>query len=142
MIDAIVGSEFVEKVIPLIENAKDNIKIVVFDWRVYPTFDRGPVRDFNRAIFAAAKRGVKVQALVNNDLILSALKENGVEAKRLYSKKLLHTKLILIDDDFAILGSHNYTQNAFERNMELSAIIPLDKTNNLFHNFFQKIWPL
>jgi phosphatidylserine/phosphatidylglycerophosphate/cardiolipin synthase-like enzyme len=138
----IIGSKFAEKVVPLIEAAKDTIKIIVFDWRFYPEAQRGPVQDFNFAICAAAKRGVKIKALVNNDSLLQTLKQNGVEAKRIYSVKLVHTKMMLVDDEIAIIGSHNYTQSAFSANLEVSVILELDKNDNSLSNYFKNLWPL
>jgi phosphatidylserine/phosphatidylglycerophosphate/cardiolipin synthase-like enzyme len=138
----IIGKEFPEKVIPLIDNAKTSIKIIVFDWRFYPDDNNSSVQNFNRSIFSACKRGVEVKALVNSESLLACLKQNGVQAKKIYSVKLMHAKMILIDDEILVIGSHNYTQSAFTMNLEISVIVPLDKDDKVLSNYFKNIWPL
>ncbi len=55
--ETIIGKEFPQKVIPLIEQAKTSIDIVVFDWRWYPQDPGASVQLFNQAIVRAVRRG-------------------------------------------------------------------------------------
>lgn len=121
--ETIVGPEFPKKVIPLIDQAKTSIDIVVFDWRWYPQDPGAQVQLFNQSIVRAVRRGVKVRVIANNDEILNILKQVGCEPKKLLTKKIVHCKIMIIDSDTAILGSHNYTQSAFQMNLELSMIL-------------------
>jgi len=122
MVETIIGKEFPKKVIPLIEAAKTSIDIVVFDWRWYPQDPGNPVQLFNQAIVRAVRRNVKVRVIANSDEIINTLKSVGVAAKKLITPKLIHVKLMLIDDVIFIIGSHNYTQSAFQMNYEASII--------------------
>lgn len=138
--ETIIGKEYPKKVIPLIEQAKHSIDIVVFDWRWYPQDPGASVQLFNQAIIRAVRRGVKVRAIANNDQIVDILKQNGCQAKKLLTTKLVHPKLMLIDEETAITGSHNYTQSAFQMNYEISMIIQgREEIQNLiqfFNNLF------
>ena len=138
--EAIIGKEFPEKVIPLIDSAKHSIDIVVFDWRWYPQDPGNSVQLFNQAIVRASRRGVKVRVIANNDEIVRVLKSVGIEAKKFITQKLIHCKLMIIDDEIAIVGSHNYTQSAFEMNYELSIIIKgrdeIQRIIQFFNNIF------
>jgi len=138
--ETIIGKEFPQKVIPLIENAKKTIDIIVFDWRWYPQDPGSQVQLFNQAIVRAARRGVKVRVIANNDEIVRVLKQIGCEARRILTKKLVHCKIMIIDNETVIIGSHNYTQSAFQMNLELSVI--LDNLENAadFSNFFQNLF--
>ena len=138
--DTIIGKQFPKKVIPLIDQAKTSIDIVVFDWRWYPQDPGASVQLFNQAIVRAVRRGVKVRAIANNDQIISTLNSVGVEAKRLVSKNLVHVKLMILDNEKVVIGSHNYTQSAFQMNFEVSVI--LDKSENIsdFTSFFNNLW--
>jgi len=138
--DTIIGNQFPEKVIPLIENAKKSIEIVVFDWRWYPNDPGSSAQLFNQALVRAARRGVKIRAIANNDEIINILKSVGIEAKKLISKKLLHCKLMIIDDETIITGSHNYTQNAFQMNLELSVILKVGDEVKRFLDFFNNLY--
>ena len=138
--ETIIGKEFTRKVIPLIEKAERSIDIIVFDWRWYPQDPGAQVQLFNQAIVRAARRGVKVRAIANNDEIIRVLNQNGVEAKKILTRKLVHCKIMIIDGSTVITGSHNYTQSAFQMNLELSVILTdlegINRLNTFFINLF------
>ena len=140
MIETIIGKQFPQKVIPLIDAAKRSIDIVVFDWRWYPQDPGASVQLFNQALVRAVRRGVKIRAIANNDEIINTLKSVGIEAKKLLSKKLVHVKLMILDNQKVVVGSHNYTQSAFQMNFELSVL--LDKPLNIsdFFSFFNNLF--
>ncbi len=138
--DILSGSQFPKKVIPLINEAKRSIDIVVFDWRWYPQDPGNSVQLFNQAIVRAVRRGVRVRAVVNNNEVMATLTSVGVIAKRLFSARLVHCKIMIIDDRMVITGSHNYTQNAFQMNFELSAIFDDSEAVNSCITFFNNIY--
>lgn len=140
MFEVISGSQFPTVVIPLIEKATKNIRVVVFDWRWYPQDPGASCQLFNQAIIRAARRGVKVAGIVNNDQIASIFKLNGCEFKKLITGKLVHCKLMIIDDVIAITGSHNYTQSAFQMNFELSVVLEGEDSIVKLVNFFNNLW--
>lgn len=138
--EAIIGKQFPKVVIPLIENAKSSIKVVVFDWRWYPNDPANPVQLFNQAIVRAVRRGVRVEAVANSEEIINTLKSVGCQAKKLLSKNLVHAKLMVIDEKIVIIGSHNYTQSAFSMNHEISAMFGDCETAKQFLQFFDSLW--
>ena len=140
MIKTLIGKEFPNKVIPLIENAVKAIDIIVFDWRWYPQDPGASVQLFNQAIVRAVRRGVKVRAIVNNDEIIRVLKEIGCEAKKIFTPGLIHSKLMIIDYSLVVTGSHNYTQSAFQMNLETSVIFEDADAAANFQNFFNNLW--
>lgn len=139
-LQTIIGKEFPQIVVPLIDSAKQSIKVVVFDWRWYPQDPANPVQLFNQAFVRAARRGVKIQAIANNDEIVETLKEQGIEAKRITLKTIIHSKLIIIDNNIVVIGSHNYTQSAFTFNQEISVVVSncsdIDRFNLFFSNLY------
>jgi len=137
---AIIAQRFPKIVIPLIEAARHSIDIVVYDWRWYPTVGGSPVSQFNAAIVAAAKRGVAVRALVNNDGVVDRLRSHGIQARRLHSKRMLHTKMMMIDNTKIVLGSHNYTQHGFALNEEASVFFEMEMPVNDFWKYFNGLW--
>ena len=54
---------------------------------------------------------------------LAALRVLVEAGAKIYAVKDLHTKLYLIDDDIALLGSANFTVGGFKSNVELSLMI-------------------
>ena len=110
-------------VIPLIDKAVNSIKIVVFDWRWYMNDPGNPCQLFNQSIVRAKNRGVKIKVISNIPDIVVRLNALGIEAKKLLTPNLVHVKMMIIDEEVMIIGSHNYTQNAFTMNYELSVIL-------------------
>ena len=137
---SIIGFKFPKVVIPLIESAKNSIDIIVFDWRFYPQDPGAIAQLFNSAIIRACKRGVKIRAILNNAQILNFLRINGIEAKQLRSKRLVHCKLMIIDGQKVVVGSHNYTQNAFLMNLELSIQFDISNETEEILTFFNNLW--
>lgn len=137
---SIIGKEYPTKVIPLIDAAKQSIKIIVFDWRWYPNEPANPAQLFNQSIIRAKKRGVDVKVISNVQDVIAVLKSQGCEAKRPATSRLIHAKMILIDDKILVMGSHNFTQSAFTMNYEISLILedekPLDNFIDFFNNLF------
>lgn len=142
MIQTLSGRKFPAVVIPLIEVAKNSIDIVVYDWRWYPSDPGAVCQLFNQSIIRAVRRGVKVRAIVNNSQILSVLLSQGIEVKKLLTTKLVHAKLMIIDNQTIITGSHNYTQSAFQMNLELSVLFQNIDIVADFNVFFNNLWGL
>lgn len=138
----IISSQFPKIVIPLIDSALYSVDIVVFDWRFYKNDPGNPVSEFNMAIARAVRRGVSVRCLVQNDGVVEQLKELGCWAKKLNSKRILHTKLLLVDKKKCIIGSHNYTQRAFSSNYEASIFVHLAEENNQLVQYFNNLFGL
>ncbi len=140
--EPIIGKNYIKQVIPLIDSAKNSIKIVVFDWRWYPEDPANPCQLLNSAIVRASRRGVQVQACVNSNAIRSPLLENGIDARIPVSKSLMHTKMLIVDDTILVMGSHNFSQSAFTLNFETSLIVRDSSEISQFVSFFQSLWLL
>jgi len=136
----IIGKEFPDKVIPLIDNAKQSIKIIVFDWRWYPNEPGNPVQLFNQAIIRAKRRGIDISVVSNVQDVVGILKQQNIKAVRPNIAKLIHTKMILIDDKILVIGSHNLTQSAFTMNFELSVIVESETTLDRFAKYFDNLF--
>lgn len=140
----LVGKAFPERVIPLINAAKRNIDIAVYDWRWYQDRPGSSVQKFNVALAQAVRRGVIVRAITNNADAIEPLKKIGVYATKYAQKRILHAKLIFIDEHKLISGSHNFTERAFSNNIEVSTIQDLvaDEDITRMIIFFRNIMPL
>lgn len=140
MIKVISGREFPTVVIPLIEQATESIDIVVFDWRWYGADPGASVQLFNQAIARAVKRGVKVRAITNAIDVVKTLNNIGVKAKKIITQKLMHAKMMIVDSNKVITGSHNYTMSAFHLNVELSVLIQDEPNSERFGEFYENLW--
>ena len=138
--ETIIGRQFPEKVIPLINEAKKSIDIIVFDWRWYPNDPGNSVQLFNQSIVRAVRSGVCVRAIANSKEIVETLQKVGAQAKKLLTKNLVHAKIMIIDNKIVVIGSHNYTQMAFQMNYEISVILRDVENMSNFADFFSDLW--
>lgn len=140
MTNLIIGSQFVKKVCPIIDQAKQTIDIIVFDWRWYALDPANPAQIFNQSIIRAVKRGVKVRVITNIVEVIDILKQQGCNVRKPITKNLIHPKVMIIDDKTIILGSHNYTQSAFTTNFEVSIVLDeieqIQELKTFFTNLF------
>ena len=137
---SIIGNEYPKKVIPLIDGATKTINIIVYDWRWYANDPGNPVQLFNQSIVRACRRGVKVRVIGNSEDVLKILRSVGCDARRVVSKKLVHAKLIIIDDLNVVLGSHNFSQSAFTLNQEVSVYLPDFVDSPRLLTYFNSLW--
>ena len=139
-ITPIVGNEFAQIAMQAILSAQNSIKIIVFDWRWYPSDPASVCQQFNNELVKASRRGVQVAAVVNSQSIKDTLTSLGISVKKAKERPLLHTKIMIIDDAHVIIGSHNYSQNAFTMNFEFSVLIEncpqIERYLAYFNNIF------
>lgn len=140
--DVFIGPAYVEGIIRLIENAKRNIDIVLYDWRWYADQIAHPCQRVNIALTNAVRRGVRVRAVVNNNIALASLKSAGILARQLKDKRTLHCKLVILDDATLVIGSHNFTRNAFAHNIEASVVVSIPSETTRLREFFDNIYGL
>lgn len=138
--ETIIGQQFLKKVVPIIDQTKNSLKIVVFDWRWYGNDPGNPVQIFNQAIVRAVRRGVKIEVIGNSEPVLRTLRSVGVQARKIVSKNLVHAKMIIIDDRDVIVGSHNFTYSAFTKNHEVSLYIQAAPQAQELINYFHNLW--
>ena len=136
----IIGKEFADKIIPLIEHSKKSIDIIVYDWKWYPDQIGSTIQKFNNAIVVAKRKGIRVRVITTSSNIDRILSRLDIETKKWMSRKTLHTKLTIIDNKIAILGSHNYTMNAFTINYEVSVIIQDEAVVKRLNQYFNNLW--
>lgn len=136
----IIGKEYIEKVIPLIVAARETIEIIIYEMRLRPGDDEHPVSVLALALKDAKERGVTVRALVSSPAVKAHLEQYTLDARILYTPKLMHAKMMLIDSVVAIVGSHNYTQSAFASNIEISLSVTLPSPENELASYFKNLW--
>jgi len=137
-----VGKDFPDIVIPLINAAKKSIDIIVFDWKWYPDQIGSAIQKFNNAIVAAYHKGKQIRVITNSRQAQLQLQELDIPIKILSTSKIIHSKLMIIDGEIAVLGSHNYTMNAFTINFEVSVVIKDPETLERFNEYFSNLWSL
>lgn len=138
--ELVLSGEFTKRLIELFDNAKESVYIFMFDWRWYKNDFSCDVSQINQALVRAVRRGVKVQTLLNYAEVVATLRQVGIDAKKYNFAQLLHAKSIVIDREIIVLGSHNLTQNAMTKNVEMSLIVSDEELAARIIKYFENIW--
>ena len=102
------------------------------------------------SIVMAHQRGVKVKVLVNfsgahtvttkNRTLSQYLSERGVPVRAAGKGYLVHGKVLIIDKEVVIIGSHNLTQRGLWVNYEASIAIHSKSIADSMISWFTWLW--
>lgn len=124
-------------VVPLIKNAKNYIYV--------PTFFITE-KHLIQELINAKNRGVDVRIIVdavsasNKYSAHKTLRNNGILVKTENFAGKMHAKTIIIDDEYLILGSMNFTNSGENKNDENMLIIKNKKAAKYMKSFFLYQW--
>lgn len=111
----------VKRMIDLFRSAKKTIKVAMFTWTRL---------DFTHELIAAAKRGVKVEVVIDrysgkgaSAKIVHLLDQAGLSVRLSTGKGLLHHKFVYIDGTILANGSANWTNAAFKSNDDYFVVV-------------------
>ena len=138
--EIIIGKEYPKRVIPLVYEAKHSIDVIVYHWLWYSSDIGSQIQKFNAAIASRSRTGKRVRVITNTNHTIIILKKLGIGAKKIRSSRLVHAKVLILDNKRAVIGSHNYTKNAFALNHEVSILITDRKEIEKLSNFFAALW--
>jgi len=153
-----------DKIIPLINdqyssaalnefsNAKQEIDIVMYEMKFYAT--NNSVRQIEDILVSKSKQGVAVNVILEqgewqkqtteltkeNRKSADYLEANGVKVKFDSLKTTTHDKLVIIDGETVILGSHNWGYSALQKNNEASVLIRSRDISGYYKNYFDNLW--
>lgn len=139
-INPIICDDYPKRATELVNGAGISIDVLMFDWRFYPNRPGLPTQKFNSALVNRVNAGVQVRAVVNKSSQAKVLKEAGIKAKSLRENKTLHSKLLIIDRQRYLIGSHNFTRNGFARNYELSVEVFDADSAGRYCEFFDSLY--
>jgi len=150
-VKAIIGSEYYPKVSPIIAGATQKIDIIMYEWKWYSHEFAGGVQRLNNEILNRAREKVNVQVLMNiesmghaitkiNSRTASFLQQRGVIVKFGQVGVATHAKMVIVDDKYCIVGSHNYSKGSFTRNQECSVLIKGGEAIRPFIDYFKLLW--
>lgn len=127
--------------------------IFIIDVRTHRDRDRD-VRGLLAELVAADRRGVDVRLVIGRPRdassiylanittyhFLSKFKRLPVRVYRPAERDLHHSKYVVVDDSLVISGSHNWTHDAFNDNVELSVAVESVDLNGQLADEFARNW--
>ena len=121
--------EYLPTVRTEIQAAEKEIIVTMYVFRVYPhSSPESPTFMLLQELLEAHRRGVKVRVILErtcwqNETAREMLAAGGVDVRYAGGGDLLHQKVVVIDDDTCIAGSHNWSDSALKFNHEVSRLV-------------------
>jgi phosphatidylserine/phosphatidylglycerophosphate/cardiolipin synthase-like enzyme len=128
------NQEYAEALLQRIGNARESILCSFYLFKITETRNNQPAR-IAKELVKARKRGVAVTVILENSgkerdplnadnrQTASLLARGGVKIIFDSPRVTTHNKVVVIDNRYIYLGSHNLTQGALRYNNELSVLI-------------------
>ena len=105
----------------LISNAEKSLEIAMFTW-THP--------GLTDAVIEASDKGLKVVVCVDYHASMGSSKEAmqrllhaGIDVRQGQGRGLLHHKFMIVDGEFFVNGSTNWTRRAFDTNMDCFLVL-------------------
>jgi len=135
----------------LAENATQSMDIEIYT--IY-RYSYGPIYDFHQAIYKAAARGVRVRMLIDNEIFQYTDPETGQQPTRELMDEFdanenievrqlsepMHSKVIIVDNKMAYVGSANQSTTAMDSNREVGLVIHGDVVTMGLEAIFEAGW--
>jgi len=124
--------------LPLLENAQQSIYFLAY------SFTSDPLGEMIRARAAA---GLTVAGVMDAEQIKSNIgteydpfQQAGLDVRSDGNARLMHHKVMIIDEEIVITGSYNFTNSAETRNDENLVVIYNDQVAGFFLQEFQRVF--
>ncbi len=133
-----LGNEaYFEALMPQLTRARQEIVVSMF---LFTTgeHENNRANQVKEALIEAAKRGVRVHVFLDqsdaqefsteaNRSVAEDMRRHRIAVKFDSPARTTHTKLVIIDQRYVFLGSHNFTHSALRHNNEASVFIESPK---------------
>jgi len=134
----------------LIRKANVSVDVVLYQSRFYFRYPNTGSNRFIADLIEASRRGVKVRAVIEqanwnidnsekNRDVFNILDSNGIEVYFDSPARTTHSKLVLVDGRYAVIGSSNWSYYSLERNNEANVVIDSKKLASLLTDYFENL---
>lgn len=135
----------------LLGSASNEILIANYQFRTSEPNKNSFVNTLVGVMRERSERGVSVKILLNKIFPRSylnteqfktcnRLKLCGLDVRLYNEKRILHSKLIIVDRRKVYLGSHNFTNTSMAVNSETGIILNSEEIANYFLCYWENIW--
>lgn len=139
--------DYVPNMIKLFDNAQKTIHAVIYQTRYYEDYPDGTNRKMYKALFRAVERGVEViiiadqsswnpSSTMSNAKFGDFMEEHGVRVYFEPEDKTTHSKIVVVDSLYSVVGSTNWSFYALDRNDESAVIVKSERLAADYDDFF------
>ncbi|HDL63939.1 MAG TPA: hypothetical protein ENH12_00975 [Proteobacteria bacterium] len=149
----LIKKEYYPEVLNLIRNAEKSIYLVMYGIQLKGRGENDMANTLVEELIEAKRRGVKVKVILEtsgkeewgeyvtqiNEEVMRILRSEGIQISLDDKKTTTHAKVLVVDEEITVLGSHNWTFAAFERNNESSVKIKSRPVAQKYISYFHSI---
>ncbi|TES93690.1 MAG: hypothetical protein E3J87_01740 [Candidatus Cloacimonadota bacterium] len=148
-VEIINNRDYFPAVYKLFQDAEESIYIFMYLARIYPDYPEDVNWELLDVLIEAKERGIDVKVILDasswnkgntlkNKQMADALKEGGVEVFFDPPDITSHSKLLIVDHRYTVVGSTNWSYHALEKNNEASVLIDSEPVAEAFEEYFYK----
>ena len=146
----ITDNQYVQTAQKMIRESKKSIHVIMFEMAFYDKQPNTPSNLLIKELIEAKKRGVKVEVILEvregedrttkrNHRTGKILSEEGVTVIYDSLSKTTHAKVLVVDGQFALLGSTNWTYDALTNNHEVSVLLRSKEVAKELVDYFNRV---
>jgi HKD family nuclease len=154
----ISGRSYYPAVKKAIEEAKESIYLVMYNISLQPYDKSSQVYELVSELVKAKERGIEVRVILDQNIdfvgaksvddwvtegknawCFKVLKEAGIDAEYDDLTTYTHAKAMIIDKKIVIIGSANWSQSAFNRNVETNVLVRSEELARELIDYFKEI---
>ncbi|MCM8767281.1 MAG: phospholipase D-like domain-containing protein [Candidatus Omnitrophica bacterium] len=148
-ITPLLNKDYSINLLNFIRKAEKSIYVIMFQTGYYPEHPESISNQILEELIKAHKRNIKIEIILElsnftdvrkkNFETAKFLAENGIKVYFDREDKTTHSKLVIIDNKYIFIGSHNWNYYSLEKNNETSVIIESEEIARVFVDYFNKI---
>jgi len=146
-INTLLDRDYYRTLLSILGNAKRSVYVVMYVVKYDPREPDDPVNMLLETLVNMSNRGLDVKIVVDDETYTSYpetiefLKNSGISLKLdEYKSRTTHAKIVIVDNETAVLGSHNWTESALTNNHEASIVTDCPGVVESLLHYFSNIW--
>ncbi len=149
-VQVVVNAQYFQVAKKMIHEAKHSVRVMMFEMGYYDEHPDTPSNFLIKELIVAKKRGVKVEVILEvkegedrttkrNRHTGRILSDGGVKVIYDSLLKTTHAKFMVVDEEFSLLGSTNWTYYALTSNNEASVLIRSKEVARALAEYFNRV---
>ncbi len=149
-VQPVFDNQYVQVAQKMMQEAKKTIHVMMFEMAYYPEHPGSPSNQLIKELIHASQRGVKVEVILEvregedrttkrNRQTGKILSDGGVKVIYDDLAKTNHAKWMVVDTEFTLLGSTNWTYYALTGNNEVSVKIKSKEVAKALLDYFNRV---
>ena len=146
-------TNYFKTVYSLISKAEKSVYVIMYHAIYYDKYSDSFSNKLLKSLIAAKKRGLEVGIILDrmkdaeakkgkfsdNERMAKTLSAEGIKVYMDDKNVTTHSKLLIIDSRYVIVGSTNWTYEALSKNNETNALIDSEKVAEEYINYFNQL---